>query len=180
MIELATDHNDDDENKKPDPFEGATLLQARGIWKDIIKGEGDGCPVCDRWGKLYKRPLSANMARHLLWLCQQNPRDDGWIDVQGTAPVWMLRSPQLGTLRHWGLVIAPHLRGGKTASAGLWKPTDMGFMFAYGRITVPKYKFIYNDTVFDTEGPDVYLADCLTDKHKHEDVLGASHYDDNT
>jgi hypothetical protein len=24
----------------------------------------------------------------------------------------------------------------------------------------------------------VYLADCLTDKHKHEDILGASHYDD--
>ena len=179
MIELIEDNNDG-ENQKVNPFEGATLEQAHEIWKDVIKGEGDGCPVCERWGKMYKRPIGGTMVRQLLWLCQQNPRDDGWIDVQDTAPVWMLRSPQLGTLRYWGFVIAPHNPGGKTASAGLWKPTDLGLMFAYGRITAPKYKYVYNDTVYDSEGPEVYVSDCLTDKHKHEDILGTSHYDNDT
>lgn len=179
MIELI-EPNDGEELSYANLYEGATLDQARDIWKGVIEGEGDACPVCDRWGKLYKRPLGGTMVRQLIWLCQQNPREDGWIDVQETAPPWMLRTPQLGTLRHWGFVITPHKPGGKTASAGLWKPTDLGFMFAYGRVTAPKYKYVYNDTVFNSEGPEVYLSDCLTDKHKHEDVLGASHYDDNT
>jgi hypothetical protein len=59
-------------------YEGATLEQAGHIWGSIIKSDGGHCPVCDRWGKLYRRGINANMARHLIWLCKQNPREDGW------------------------------------------------------------------------------------------------------
>ena len=102
-------------------YECATLEQAGHIWNSVIKSDGGHCPVCDRWGKLYKRGITAAMARQLIWLCLQNPREDGWVDVQRTAPDWMLRSPQLGTLRHWNMVVPAPVSGTKSRSAGMWK-----------------------------------------------------------
>lgn len=161
-------------------YEGATLEQAGHIWGSVIKSEGGHCPVCDRWGKLYRRGINANMARHLIWLCKQNPREDGWVDVQRTAPDWMLRSPQLGTLKHWHMVQNAPVKGSKSRTAGLWKPTDLGLKFAYNQLFVPKYKYIYNDTVFDTEGPDVSIVDCLDDHFDYSELMNANYYGEYT
>lgn len=72
MIEMIDDNNGE-ELSYANLYEGATLEQAGHIWYNIIKSDGGHCPVCDRWGKLYKRGISANMARQLVWLCQQTP-----------------------------------------------------------------------------------------------------------
>ena len=189
MIEMIED-NDGEELSYANLYEGATLEQAGHIWYNIIKSDGGHCPVCDRWGKLYRRGISANMARQLVWLCQQTPREDGWIDVQNTAPKWLLRAPQIGTLRHWNMVTdAPvaeskskskSKRKSKARSAGLWKPTAIGLEFAYNRISVPKYKYVYNDTVFDTEGPDVTILDCIGEHFDYNELMNANYYDDYT
>jgi hypothetical protein len=177
MIEMI---DDDTEPNYSSLYDGATLEQAGHIWGSVIKSEGGYCPVCDRWGKLYRRGINANMARHLIWLCLQDPREDGWIDVQRTAPDWMLRSPQLGTLKHWHMVQNAPVKGAKSRTAGLWKPTDLGLQFAYNQLFVPKYKYIYNDTVFDTEGPDVNIVDCLDDHFDYSELMNANYYGDYT
>jgi len=161
-------------------YEGATLEQAGHIWNSVIKSDGGHCPVCDRWGKLYRRGISANMARQLIWLCKQNPREDGWVDVQNNAPAWLLRSPQIGTLRHWGMVLDAPVVNSKARSAGLWKPTELGLKFAYNQLSVPKYKYIYNDTVFDTEGSDVSIVDCLDDHFDYSELMNANYYGEYT
>ena len=173
MIELVEDGT---EPTYVSLYEGATLEQAGHIWGSVIKSDGGHCPVCDRWGKLYRRGINANMARHLIWLCLQNPREDGWVDVQRTAPDWMLRAPQIGTLRHWGMVLDAPVVNSKARSAGLWKPTDLGLKFAYNQLFVPKYKYVYNDTVFDTEGPDVNIVDCLDDHFDYSELMNANYY----
>lgn len=177
MIELI---NEGTEPNYVSLYEGATLEQAGHIWNSVIKSDGGHCPVCDRWGKLYKRGISANMARQLIWLCKQNPREDGWIDVQRTAPDWLLRSPQIGTLRHWSMVLDAPVANSKARSAGLWKPTDLGIRFALNILFVPKYKYIYNDTVFDTEGPEVNIVDCLDDHFDYNQLMNANYYGDDT
>ena len=161
-------------------YEGATLTQAGQIWHSVIKSEGGHCPVCDRWGKLYRRGITAAMARQLIWLCLQPPREDGWVDVQRTAPIWMLRTPQLGTLRHWGMVVDAPVTGTKSRSAGMWKPTALGLAFAYKRISVPKFKYIYNDTVFDTEGPDIDILDCIGEHFDYNELMKANFYGEHT
>ena len=179
MIDLAIE-TDGTEPTYESLYEGATLEQAGHIWGSVIKSEGGHCPVCDRWGKLYRRGISASMARQLIWLCLQDPREDGWVDVQRTAPVWLLRSPQLGTLRHWGMVLDAPVKGVKSRTAGLWKPTAIGLEFAYNRISVPKYKYIYNDTVFDTEGADVTILDCIGEHFDYNELMNANYYGDYT
>jgi len=161
-------------------YEGATLEQAGHIWNSVIKSDGGHCPVCDRWGKLYKRGITAAMARQLIWLCLQNPREDGWIDVQRTAPDWMLRSPQLGTLRHWYMVEPAPVSGVKSRTAGLWKPTPVGLAFAYKTLDAPKYKYIYNDTVYDSEGPNVNIEDCIGEHFNYDELMKANFYGDYT
>jgi len=177
MIELTEDGTEPNYTAL---YEGATLEQAGAIWHSVIKSEGGHCPVCDRWGKLYRRGINANMARHLIWLCLQDPREDGWIDVQRTAPDWMLRAPQIGTLRHWGMVLDAPVQGAKSRTAGLWKPTAIGLEFAYNRISVPKYKYIYNDTVFDTEGPDITILDCIGEHFNYSELMNANYYGEYT
>jgi hypothetical protein len=187
MIEMIEDH-DGEELSYANLYEGATLEQAGHIWYNIIKSDGGHCPVCDRWGKLYRRGISANMARQLVWLCQQTPREDGWVDVQNTAPKWLLRAPQIGTLRHWNMVTdAPvaetkskSKRKSKARSAGLWKPTAIGLEFVHNRISVPKYKYVYNDTVFDTEGPDVTILDCIGEHFNYSELMNANYYGEYT
>ena len=161
-------------------YDGATLEQAGQIWHSVIKSDGGHCPVCDRWGKLYRRGITAAMARQLIWLCLQNPREDGWIDVQRTAPDWMLRSPQLGTLRHWYMVEPAPVSGVKSRTAGLWRPTPVGLAFAYKQLDAPKYKYIYNDTVYDSEGPNVNIEDCVGEHFNYDELMKANFYGDYT
>jgi hypothetical protein len=71
-------------------------------------------------------------------------------------------------------------RKSKARSAGLWKPTAIGLEFAYNRISVPKYKYVYNDTVFDTEGPDVTILDCIGEHFDYNELMNANYYDDYT
>jgi hypothetical protein len=161
-------------------YDGATLEQAGKIWHSVIKSDGGHCPVCDRWGKLYKRGISANMARQLIWLCKQTPREDGWVDVQRTAPDWMLRAPQIGALRYWYMTEAAPVKGVKSRTAGLWRPTQIGLKFAYLQLSLPKFKYVYNDTVFDTEGPDVTIIDCLDKYFDYSELMKANYYGDDT
>ena len=115
MIELVEDGT---EPTYVSLYEGATLEQAGHIWGSVIKSDGGHCPVCDRWGKLYRRGINANMARHLIWLCLQNPREDGWVDVQRT--------------------------------------------------------------VFDTEGPDITILDCIGEHFNYSELMNANYYGDYT
>jgi len=56
----------------------------------------------------------------------------------------------------------------------------MGLAFAYKRISVPKFKYIYNDTVFDTEGPDIDILDCIGEHFDYNELMKANFYGEHT
>ena len=72
------------------------------------------------------------------------------------------------------------VKGAKSRTAGLWKPTAIGLEFAYQRISVPKFKYVYNDTVFDTEGPDIGILDSIGEHFSYEELMNANYYGDVT
>jgi len=147
------------------------LEQLRHDWKVKIEGDGGYCPCCDRWGKVYKRPLNAAMARALMWLTQAPDRGDGWVHVPSTAPTWMLRAPQLTTLHLWGLVIGFDTDT-KLASSGLWKPTPLGVAFAENQARVQRYVYVYNNEVRGYEGDEISIIDALGEKYNYHDIMG--------
>lgn len=151
-------------------METNTLETMRDLWKATIEGDGGHCPCCDRWGKIYRRALNAAMARSLLWLVNQEDRGDGWVHVPSSAPSWMLRSQQLPALQLWGLVEG-FTAETKLASSGLWKPTPAGIAFAGNRTTVQKYVYVYNNTVLDTDGDQIFIGDALGSKYNYEEIM---------
>ena len=146
------------------------LSEMRDNWEVAIEGDGGHCPCCNRWGKIYKRPLNASMARSLLWLVNGSNRGDGWTHVPSTAPTWMLRSLQLPTLHLWGLVESSDTKT-KLASSGLWKPTQKGIAFADDLCSVPKYVYVYDNTVRGFEGPDIDIEQALGSKYNYAEIM---------
>ena len=160
-------------------MEDYEVLQAlRNEWRLKIEGDGGHCPCCDRWGKIYRRGLNSAMARALIWLVKQPDRGDGWVHVPDNAPPWLLRSNQLCTLHLWGLITSFSAADTKLASSGLWQATAKGLAFAQNTHRVPKYAYVYNNTVFDFDGEDVSIIDCLGDKYNYHSLM--ANYDGST
>ena len=146
------------------------LAHIREEWLLKIEGDGGYCPCCDRWGKIYKRPLNSAMARSLIWLTQAPDRGDGWTHVPSTAPTWMLRSQQLATLHLWGLVVGFDSET-KLASSGLWKPTPLGVAFAENRVRVQRYVYVYNNEVRGFDGDEISIIDALGEKYNYQNIM---------
>lgn len=140
------------------------ITKLRNIWQATITSGGGHCAVCDRWGKVYSRPINRTMARSLVWLCGAATNDEGWTDVPKTAPRWVVQSNQLPTLRWWGLVERKGNEGEtKTKHSGYWRPTASGLDFVFRGARIPKSVFTYNDTVQGYSYELVAIADCFED-----------------
>lgn len=140
------------------------VQRVRTIWRGLIESSGGHCPVCDRWGKVYARPINKTMARSLIWLCNAETDAEGWVNVPKHAPRWVVQSNQLPTLRWWGLVERKGNEGEtKTKHSGLWRPTLEGINFANNHSRVPKKVFTYNDTVQGYSTETVAVTDCFAD-----------------
>jgi len=148
------------------------MEKLRGVWRGTIETSGGHCPVCDRWGKIYARPINRTMARSLIWLCYATPDDAGWVDVPKIGPRWVVQSNQLPTLRWWGLVERKNNEGEtKTKHSGLWRPTPEGLDFVHNNTRVPKQVFTYNDTVQGYGTETVTIRDCFTDNFDYNATM---------
>jgi hypothetical protein len=143
-------------------------------WRSTIEGDGGYCPVCERWGKIYSRPINKTMARGLLWLCGAPRDEDGWVNVP-QGPQWLVRSNQLATLRWWGLVERCEPSDDpKKKHTGLWRVTAHGEAFALNRVEVPEYVYTYNGEVELFSRETVRIVDCFDDIFDYEEVMRAS------
>lgn len=120
-------------------------------WHSTIHNTGGVCPVCQRWGKVYRRKLNTSMQEALEWLTSaQSPGNVfAYVDVPATAPKSVLRTNQLPSLRWWGLVESA---GPGAPKRGLWRPTLAGWDFVNGDIDVYEVAVIVNGKVVSWEG----------------------------
>jgi len=151
-------------------MENEQLAQMRDNWEVVIEGDGGHCPCCGRWGKVYRRALNAPMARALLWLTHEPHRGDGWTHVPSNAPQWLLRSMGLPKLQLGGLAENAVTKT-QLESSGLWKPTLKGIRFADDMGAVPKYVYVYDNTVRGFEGPDIGIEEALGSKYNYVEIM---------
>lgn len=141
-------------------------------WGETIRHGGGHCPVCARWGSIYKRGINRTMARSLIWLNAQEGDAEGWIDVPSTGPKDVLRTNQLSTLKWWGLIQRKPNNDPKKKCSGIWRVTDAGKEFISNATRVPKYVFTYNDDVMFVSDETVSLGDCFLDDFDYRQVMG--------
>lgn len=148
------------------------IAQLRAVWRTTIEGSGGHCPVCNRWGKVYARPVNRTMARSLIWLAHATTNAEGWVDVPKSGPRWLVQSNQLPTLRWWGLVARKENEGEtNTKHSGYWCVTDKGLDFLNNGARIPKKVFTYNDTVEAYSAETVTIRDCFKDNFDYQATM---------
>jgi hypothetical protein len=139
-----------------------------------------GCMCCGQTCRIYKRTISATMARQMITIHKASKPSflgkGGWVNVRefnmpGT-------SGDYGKLRFWGLLTPMDKRTAKKNSAGMWKLTEDGREFVTGDLSVAKYAYVYNDKLYELsgesfEGPWVTIHDVLGEKFDYEELMNA-------
>jgi hypothetical protein len=147
------------------------LDDLRERWHDTIHDAGGLCPVCDRFGIVYRVGLNATMAKSLIWLSKANTDPHGWVDVPTTAPKVVLRSNQLPTTKHWGLIERRPNDDPKVKHSGMWRITDKGKQFVTNNLRVPKKMYIYNDVVEAWTPEDISISECFAEHFDYQDAM---------
>jgi len=143
-------------------------------WRKSIEGDGAHCPTCDRWGRIYGRSINRTMANSLMWLSLAPTDNEDWVDIPSIAPRWLVRSNQLPTLKWWGLVERrPNGKDSKNKHSGMWRITQLGIDFVYGKVSIPKKVFTYNDVVQSVSPENVFIKDCFKDYFDYRDLMNS-------
>jgi hypothetical protein len=153
-----------------DVFEIALLQRMRGKWRATIEDGGGNCPCCDRWGRIYPRTINETMARSLIWLCEA-PTENGWVNIPTHAPRWLVRSNQLPTLRYWDLVERAGSKSVDKKYPGLWRPTELGRVFARDEVSMPKTVYTYNGQREKYGDEVIRISDCFGSNFSYKDLM---------
>jgi hypothetical protein len=150
----------------PDFFDDP-LQKLRHEWKHTIEGEGGDCPVCDKFGKVYRIKLNQSLALSIKWISDHGG-ESGWVDVQKQGPRWMLRSKTYALLSHWGMIepLAPR--------SGVWRVTPTGKAFLAGNIKAPVAVYIYDNSVWAVDNENTTYRGCFGVKFDFNELMSAS------
>lgn len=154
--------------------EGRTLLEAQQQVLELAD-KGSRCPCCGRRAQVYRRKLNSGMAIALIWLVQRYAVTGDWVNVQEDAPRKVLRSKQLGTTRHWGLVEPMPHDPEDTArkTSGHWRPTERGIAFVHSRVMVPAKVHLYDDRVVGWSEANITIRGALGARFDYSELMEA-------
>lgn len=151
-------------------FDKEALEGFRENWKGTINDKGGHCPVCDRWGMVNKRCFNKTMAKSLVWLTHQG---NDYIDVPGTAPVFVLKTNQLASCRWWGLTERPPSDDDTKKHSGHWRATPRGRAFVDGGLTIPKYVLTYaGEPISFSVDERIFIFDAVS-KFDYREAIGS-------
>lgn len=105
--------------------------------RKAIEKKGTNCPCCGRHVELHSRQIYKDMARCLVWVCQEYQLNGGQWVVLKDGPTF--RGGDNAKLKHW-FVVTQHKK-----KAGLWKPTHIGMDFVAGHQAIPKFVYLYDN-----------------------------------
>ena len=103
--------------------------------------EGARCPCCNQMVKLYRRPLTRNMAKVLLEFYRGARHGDGWLHIRRDVFRGHAADGEHAKLRYWGLLEERQER------SGYWRITERGKQFVEGQILMPRVALVLNGQV---------------------------------
>lgn len=148
------------------------ILTMRQDFKDrLLNGDEFDCPCCGRFSKIYRRCITSTMARQLIEFYKAGGAED-WTH---TKVVVNNRSGagDFSKLRYWGLIEKkPRDEDQQQKSNGYWQITHTGFEFLMNRVSLPKYAYVFDDTVINTSSHRTYLADTFDEHFIYREIMG--------
>lgn len=170
-----------------DLFESYTSLEdsKRAFEADIEKDDEAICETCGRKTKVYRRKLNSSMARGLVWLVNQavswedkKIQDIAWINIPEKAPREFVKSFQLGTLKHWGLVEQKKNSDKTKRTSGVWRPTHQGALFVvHPWMEVRSHAIIRNGFLEKLDGKLIGIEKALGEHFDYEELMRGGGYE---
>jgi hypothetical protein len=158
-----------DDTSKPWRFgDDMTLREARDLLRERV-GDGETCPCCAQFAKVYRRKISGTMARRLRDFRTAVPAGEF-----GHLPTVLGRGSdgEFAKLRYWGLIAEERrLRRDDGGRAGFWKVTQLGEDFIAGRITVPMYAHVYDGRRLSLSGKEVSFVETLGEPFDYSELM---------
>lgn len=144
-----------------------TLGDARDWLRERVN-DGEHCPCCGQFAKVYRRKIHSRMAADLLTAY----RDVGqsWWDSRETL---RYAGGDYAKLAYWHLIqesTGDYREDGSTRT-GLWRLTDHGVAFAEAKILLPKYARIYDGRCLGFDGELIGIQDALGTKFHYADLM---------
>ena len=148
-----------------------TLQEAK-TWLRRRLADGARCPCCAQWAQVYKRTITGQMARWLIWLtveyrAQRIGRKGEWVDVR-KSPV---RGGDYAKLRYWGLVERPANLDPSKRSAGLWRPTRDAYSFVLGNLRVAKHCYVFDEQALSKGQQMITIIEALGKKFNYAELM---------
>lgn len=145
----------------------STPLGQAKAWLRARLDKGADCPLCTQRAQTYRRKVNSGMARSLIAMYQVGRLD--WVHLPSQIGA---RSREEGKLAYWGLVEENPLKREDGGRPGEWRVTPRGEQFLRGKLSVPKYAYVYNGKVmgFDTSEM-VTIKDAIGDKFDYSELM---------
>lgn len=151
-----------------------TLPEARTDHSSRLK-EGTTCPVCNRFDKIYRRPLNSGMAWALIALYKLDKKKPGWHHLLDEVPG--LKGGDYGKLAEWGMIQGrDETKTDGNPENGFYRITAKGIFFVQGKVRVKKYLYFYHDRLWPVDEGDspetVSIQDALGKKFDYNELMG--------
>jgi hypothetical protein len=134
----------------------------KALFKAEAFEDGNLCPCCGQMVKLYHRRLRPEHAALLCWMHRRSP--DDFLDVQGLAPRYALRSKDYSILAYWPLIEGssePEHTEERKRRTGWWRLTRLGREFVRGETKVPSSALVFNARCYGLSEDKVSVHDVL-------------------
>jgi len=139
-----------------------TSLGAAKQWLRERVENGEKCPCCGQFAKVYKRKINSGMARALISMYRSQGL--GWFHLPSVR-TWTSRDE--AALAYWGLIE----QGGPDTPVGTWRVTELGELFVREKTRVYKYARIYDGRCLGLQGDLVGIKEALGDKFDYAELM---------
>lgn len=150
-------------------YDEMPLGEARAILRELAQVDGEKCPCCTQFTRVYRRQIHAGMAHLLIRLYHL------------TTPGEFIYLPDVpqksrdGTgLHYWDLIAEETALREDGGRSGWWVVSPLGREFVERRITVPRYARIFDGRrlgyIYDEY---VGIVDCLGKKFDYTELMNA-------
>jgi len=145
--------------------DGMTLGEARDWLRERIE-DGEECPCCRQFAKVYRRRLYATMAHELI-LCWRAGGTD-WFYLPDTIQ----RGGDVAKCRYWGLMQeAEGVRDDGSSRHGWWRVTDVGQRFVRGQTSVMSHARIYDGRCLGLVGEPITIQEALGQRFDYAELM---------
>lgn len=152
------------------PTAGTSLADVQD-WLRQRLDDGARCPACDQFAKVYRRNIYATLAKHLISMWTMGGPHRRFLSLSQDLSQG---GGDMGKMRYWGLVEEESTVLGENGRQGYWRLTTLGVDFVLGRVTLPKYAYIYDGVCLRLDGPQVAISDALGKKFNYAALMATA------